>query len=107
MLLTPLGILAAGTAWGEWSASRFSTAEGRAGIVASSRNQPLPDTTPAGLATALHGVDRADSGLRASVCEEPHFGYLLSAAFGVGLLMLSSAAVQAYLQRGRAAGPAE
>src|SRR5271169_1836082 len=45
MLLTPLGILAGGTAWGEWSANDFSSSGGHTAIVASSRNQPVPAAT--------------------------------------------------------------
>src|SRR5713101_4434347 len=42
MLLTPLGILAAGTAWGEWSARDFSNPEMRQKIASASRNVKPP-----------------------------------------------------------------
>ena len=42
LMLTPLGILAAGTAWGEWGASDFADPEARKQIAASSLNAPLP-----------------------------------------------------------------
>lgn len=107
MLLTPVGILAAGTAWGEWSASRFSTAEGRAGISASSGNQPLPDKTPAGLERLATVWTAPIPAYAPPFIKSTYFGYLLSATFGVGLLTLLSLAAQAYSQRGRAQGPEE
>ncbi len=48
MLLTPLGILAAGTAWGEWSASEFSNPEMRQKIAAASGNVAPPAATAQG-----------------------------------------------------------
>jgi cobalt/nickel transport system permease protein len=107
MLLTPLGILAAGTAWGEWSASRFSTAEGRARIAASSNNQPPPNSSPAGLERLATLWTAPIPAYAPSFIKSAHFGYLLSAAFGVGLLMLLSFAAQAFLQHGRGAGAKE
>jgi cobalt/nickel transport system permease protein len=107
MFLAPVGILAAGTAWGEWSASRFTTAEGRARIVASSQNKPLPDGNPAGLARLATVWTAPIPSYAPPFVKSAGFGYLLSAAFGVGLLMLFSAAAHAYLQRRRAAGSRE
>jgi cobalt/nickel transport system permease protein len=107
MFLTPVGILAAGTAWGEWSASRFSTAEGRLGIAASSQNQPLPDKAPAGLERLATVWTAPIPAYAPPFVKSVRFGYFLSAVFGVGLLMLMGSVLQGYLQRGRAAGPSE
>jgi cobalt/nickel transport system permease protein len=107
MLLTPLGILAAGTAWGEWSASRFSTTEGRARIAVSSNNQPPPNSSPAGLERLATVWTAPIPAYAPSFLKSTHFGYLLSAAFGVGLLMLLSFAAQSFVQRGRATGAKE
>jgi cobalt/nickel transport system permease protein len=104
MLVTPLGILAAGTAWGEWAASRFSTAAGRAAIVDSSHNQPLPDATPTGLQRLSTVWTAPIPAYAPPFVKSSRFGYLLSAVFGVGLVMLFSTAVQALLRRGRALG---
>src|SRR5208282_3869369 len=49
MVLTPLGILAAGTAWGEWSAREFSNPHARDMIAASSKNAVPPIDPPRGL----------------------------------------------------------
>src|SRR5262249_41328380 len=42
LLGTPLGVLATGTAWGEWSARDLSNGEVRAQIAAASGNHELP-----------------------------------------------------------------
>ncbi len=71
MLLTPLGILAAGTAWGEWSASRFCYCRGpRRNRKLVEQSAALPTRRPPGSAATLHRVDRADSGLRATICQK-------------------------------------
>src|SRR5271165_129932 len=107
MLLTPVAILAAGTAWGEWSAAQFSTARGRSEIAASSQNHPLPDSTPAGLQRLSTVWTAPIPAYAPPFVKSAGFGYLLSAAFGVGMLMLFSAVVEAYLQRVRSAGSSE
>jgi len=107
MFLTPVGILAAGTAWGEWSASRFATAEGRARIAASSNYQPVPDKMPAGIERLATVWTAPIPAYAPAFIKSPHFGYFLSAAFGVGLLILLSFAAQAYVQRARPAGSGE
>ena len=107
MLLTPVGILAAGSAWGEWSASKFATAEGRASIANASRTEALPDTTPAGLQRLSTVWTAPIPAYAPPFVKSAAFGYMLSAAFGVGLLMLFSVAVKGYLQRGRASGSRE
>ena len=106
LLLTPLGVLAAGKAWGEWSAPEFSSAEGRARIAASSQNRPPPSVTP----TGLHRLSRLWTSpipdYAPPFVKSPSLGYMLSAMFGVGLVMSLSLAVQTYLQRRRGAGQA-
>lgn len=92
MLLTPLGILAVGTAWGEWSPADFANPAARRQIAAVSGNQALPLRTPEGL-TKLSSVwtapfpDYAPPFLRSAP-----FGYLLSATFGAGLILLGALA---------------
>ncbi len=107
MLLTPVGILAAGTAWGEWSATQLSAVEGRAGIAAFSKDPELPHKAPAGLERLATVWTAPMPSYAPPFVKSAGFGYLLSAAFGVGLLMLFSTAVQAFVQRGPAAGPSE
>lgn len=80
MLLTPLGILAAGTAWGEWKPEQLvgSSATSSGGAV------------PAGL-QRLSSLWTAPFPAYAPPFVRSHgFGYLLSAMFGVGLLLALS-----------------
>jgi cobalt/nickel transport system permease protein len=104
MLLTPLGILAVGTAWGEWSASQFVSAAGRTEIASASRNQPVPQVAPAGLQRLSTLWTAPLPKYAPQFVKSPFFGYLLSAMFGVGLLLAFSLVVQRFLQRRRTAG---
>jgi cobalt/nickel transport system permease protein len=87
MLLTPLGILAGGTAWGEWSPSQANAAGASTGLqrLADVWTAPIPNYAP-------------------QFVKSPSFGYLLSAMFGVGMLMAFSLVVQRLVQRRRSAG---
>lgn len=92
LILSPIGILAVGTAWGEWSAKDFASTEGRQQIAAASRNQAPPADAP-------HGLQRLSSIWTApfpdyapSLIRNEAFGYMLSGMFGagvtIGLVML-------------------
>ena len=80
MLITPLGILAVGSAWGEWSPHDLA-------------NQALPAGVP-------HGLERLSSVWTAPFpsysppfLRSSSFGYFLSAAFGTGLILLAALVV--------------
>ncbi|RPJ69531.1 MAG: cobalt transporter CbiM [Acidobacteria bacterium] len=100
MVLAPLGLLAAGTAWGEWAASDFADEAARKEIAAASLNQPPPPAPPQGLAR-LSSIwtapwpDYAPPFVRSAA-----FGYFLSAVFGVGLVILASACIGRVLGAG-------
>jgi cobalt/nickel transport system permease protein len=88
MILSPIGLLAAGTAWGEWGVEDFANAEVRQEIVRASGDVALPDIVPPGL-------ERLASLWRAPIPDyAPTFmrsasmGYILSAVFGAGLILL-------------------
>ncbi len=86
MILTPLGILAAGSAWGEWMASDYSNPAARQQIAASSLGETAPLEAPKGLAQ-LSSLWTAPFGRYAPpYIRSATFGYLLSAMFGVGLI---------------------
>jgi len=102
LVLTPLGVLAAGTAWGEWSARDFSRAAGRARIEASSLNQPAPAAAPAGLQRLSTLWTAPIPSYAPQFIKSRAFGYLLSAMFGVGCVVAVSLAVQTVLRRGDA-----
>lgn len=89
MVLTPLGMLAAGTAWGEWSAEDFADPVARSGIAEASLGASAPDAVPAGLQrlSAIWTAPVPDYA-PAFIRSEP-FGYALSAVFGSGIVILA------------------
>jgi cobalt/nickel transport system permease protein len=90
MILTPLGILAGGSAWGEWVASDYADPAVRQRIAASSGDHAPPARTPGGL-ERLSSIWTAPFAQYAPpYVRSRAFGYLLSAMFGVGLAMLAS-----------------
>jgi cobalt/nickel transport system permease protein len=80
MLLTPLGTLAVGTAWGEWSAESFERVPAGLQRLSSIWTAPFPSYAPA----FIHN---------------PLLGYLLSAMFGVGLLVMIAVLARAFARR--------
>ena len=88
MVASPLGLLAAGTAWGEWGAGAFADAAARQAMATASGNMAPPVAAPAGLAH-LAGLwtapmpDYAPAFLHSAV-----FGYILSAMVGGGLILV-------------------
>jgi cobalt/nickel transport system permease protein len=90
LVLTPLGILAAGTAWGEWSARDFSNLRGREQIAAASRNAAPPDSPPQGLKRLSSLWTAPFPQYAPSFVRHPALGYGLSAMFGSGVIILVS-----------------
>ncbi|MBK9943913.1 MAG: cobalt transporter CbiM [Kouleothrix sp.] len=103
MILSPLGLLAAGSAWGEWGAADFASGQARREIQAASGNVAPPPSAPAGL-------DRLSSVWTAPIpdyappwMKSAAFGYILSAMVGIGLVILTFFLISwvARLLRGR------
>jgi cobalt/nickel transport system permease protein len=85
LVLTPLGILAVGTAWGEWNPADFSPGRVPRGLqrLSSLWTAPLSRYAP----TFIHS---------------PSLGYLVSAMAGVGLIVVASLLLyRATARRGR------
>ncbi len=80
MVLTPLGTLAVGTAWGEWSVGTFTKAPAGLQRFASIWTAPFPSYAPAFVKSST-------------------FGYLLSAMFGVGVILLFSLITRAIARK--------
>lgn len=80
MILTPLGILAAGSAWGEWAPDAFRSPPAGMQRLAGFWVAPMPRYAPAFLKSA-------------------QLGYLLSAMTGVGLIILFSLAAGGLARR--------
>src|SRR5262249_17249900 len=91
MLLTPLGILAAGTAWGEWSPTELAS------VAASSS----PHAVPAGLQRLSALWPAPFPAYAPAFVRSRSFGYLLSAMFGVGVLLCLSLLAQRMFDRSR------
>ncbi len=77
LILTPLGTLAVGTAWGEGSPSTFTDAPAGLARLSSIWTAPFPSYAPAFI-------------------KHPAFGYMLSAMFGVGIILLLSLVARAF-----------
>ncbi len=90
LLLTPLGLVAAGSAWGEWRAGDFADHAGRARITTSSRGATPPDSVPAGMARLSSVWTAPVSDYAPSFMRSEAFGYLLSAMCGTGLVIAST-----------------
>lgn len=89
MVLTPLGLLAAGTAWGEWRSADFKNPQVRQEIALASHNVPPPESSPVGL-ERLGSIwtaplpDYAPQFLKSET-----LGYVLSAMFGSGVIIFT------------------
>jgi cobalt/nickel transport system permease protein len=90
LVLTPLGILAAGTAWGEWSARDFSSPQTRQMIATASKNAAPPLDPPSGLARLSNVWTAPFPQYAPSFVRRPALGYALSAMFGSGASILVS-----------------
>ncbi|HXH69756.1 MAG TPA: PDGLE domain-containing protein, partial [Pyrinomonadaceae bacterium] len=84
---TPLGLLAAGTAWGEWSVEDFADPAAREQIAAASHNQAPPTAPPEGLARLADIWTSPIPDYAPAFMNSPEFGYILSAMFGTGIII--------------------
>jgi cobalt/nickel transport system permease protein len=89
LILTPLGILAAGAAWGEWAPEDFSTPQARHQIAAASENQAPPVQAPAGLQKLATIWTAPMPRYAPSILKSANLGYILSAMVGTGLIVLA------------------
>ena len=87
MLLTPIGILAAGTAWGEWGARDFSDPQMRQQIASASGDVAPPSQQPEGLARLSSLWVAPFPQYAPRFVRHPAFGYVMSAMFGSGVIL--------------------
>lgn len=97
LVLSPLGILAAGSAWGEWVASDFMDPNARKQMASSSLNQPPPPEAPSGLARLSNVWTAPIARYAPPFIRSAGFGYFLSALFGTGMLILAWLAIGSWL----------
>lgn len=86
ILLTPLGLLAPGTAWGEWDIAEWNVSESWKSVaekIAGIWSAPLPD----------YNIPGWEEGIL------PYIGYIISAVIGTVLVVLVSMAIGRALAR--------
>ena len=88
MIATPLGLLAAGTAWGEWSVADFASTEGRMEILQASGGIAPPQAVPAGLERLASVWQAPIPDYAPALLHNFPVGYVLSAVFGAGLILV-------------------
>src|SRR5262249_9960356 len=98
LMLTPLGLLAAGSAWGEWSASDFSDPEARVEITAASRGHAPPAEAPEGMDSLSRIWTAPMSHYAPRFMRSLVFGYVLSAMTGCGLILLVSMSIAGFIR---------
>lgn len=99
LVLTPIGILAAGSAWGEWAPQDFADPSLRQQISAASGNRKAPDHAPQGLERLSSFWTAPLSRYAPGFIRSASFGYLVSAMVGVGLIIFSFVAITWILGR--------
>ena len=87
-ILTPLGILAVGSAWGEWAVSDFLHPETRRQIANASAGQAPPAQPPAGLERLAPLWTAPLSRYAPPFIKNSALGYMLSAMIGMVLIII-------------------
>ncbi len=105
MIASPLGLLAAGTAWGEWGVEAFQNPQTRAEIAAASHNIAPPEGVPAGLEKLSSFWTAPIPDYAPAFMHSHAFGYILSALIGGGLIILTFLALSALAGRVRRETP--
>lgn len=99
LIMAPLGLLAVGSAWGEWAPEEFANAPARRQITAASRNVPPPARAPEGM-QRLYSIWTAPFPRYAPpALRSPALGYTLSGMFGVGIIILAMAGLRRLMSR--------
>jgi cobalt/nickel transport system permease protein len=99
LVLTPLGILAVGGAWGEWNARSFSDPQSRNQIAAASLGHTPPSQPPRGLERISSVWAAPFSRYAPAFVRNQSFGYLISGTAGVGVIILLSLAFWWFARR--------
>ncbi len=88
MVVSPLGLLAAGIAWGEWGIDDFKDAAVRDQITQASGNMAPPEQVPQGLEHLSSFWTAPIPDYAPPFMHSESFGYILSAVVGAGLIVL-------------------
>ena len=101
MVVSPLGLLAAGIAWGEWGAADFHDPAIRAQITQASGNIAPPAHAPQGLEHLASIWTAPIPDYAPPFMHHESFGYILSAVVGAGLILLVISALSWLMGRAR------
>jgi len=88
MIATPLGLLAAGTAWGEWGPEDFKKPEARQEMAVASHNVAPPEKAPSGMERLTSTWTAPIPDYAPSFLKSAQLGYILSAMIGIGLIIM-------------------
>jgi cobalt/nickel transport system permease protein len=97
MILTPLGMVATGTAWGEWTSTDLRNPATRQQIEQAS-GASLPQQVPAGLERLSSVWTAPIPAYAPPVLKSRSFGYVLSAVFGTGVILMAGLAMNWFLR---------
>jgi cobalt/nickel transport system permease protein len=100
MVLSPLGLLAAGMAWGEWGVEDLQNAEARGQIAQASGNIAPPEHVPQGLEQLSSIWTAPIPDYAPAFMHNASFGYVMSAVMGAGLILLVFAGLSRLFGRG-------
>jgi cobalt/nickel transport system permease protein len=98
MVASPLGLLAAGMAWGEWSAADFQDPMARGRIAQASSNVVPPPVAPQGMACLASLWTAPIPDYAPAFMHNASFGYLMSAMLGTGLILLTTLGLTSLLR---------
>ncbi|ADE84794.1 cobalt transporter CbiM [Rhodobacter capsulatus] len=87
VVLCPLGLIAAGTAWGEWGAEDFTSEAGRAAMAGASGGVAPPAGLPGGFARLAELWSAPLPDYAPAFVQNAPLGYVLSALLGVALIV--------------------
>jgi cobalt/nickel transport system permease protein len=89
LIASPLGLLAAGMAWGEWGLDDFKDTAVRESIAQASGNVQPPVAVPRGMERLSSFWTSPIPDYAPTFMHNEYFGYILSAMVGTGLIVLS------------------
>jgi cobalt/nickel transport system permease protein len=89
MVASPLGLVAAGMAWGEWGVEDFKDAGIREQIASASANVHPPVGVPQGLERLSSIWTAPMPDYAPAFMHDANFGYIVSAVIGAGLIVLA------------------
>lgn len=104
MIASPLGLLAAGIAWGEWGVDDFQDSAVRTEITQASGNVAPPERVPDGMARLASLWTAPIPDYAPAFLRQESFGYIMSAMAGTGVILLAFLGLSGVMARGRGRG---